>query len=130
MYYPEDITTASTVREMAEEIIREKVLLFTNDEVPHGVGVEIISYKEPKYRNQTTSIEATVFCEKDTHKGILIGREGAMLKKIGSAARRDIEELTGTKVNLKLWVKVKDDWRNSGSMLKELGYKDDNAPVR
>ncbi len=124
-YYPDDITTTSTVRDICAEIIREKVLYFTNDEVPHGVGVEIISYKEPKKPGTATSIDATILCEKESHKGILIGKDGLMLKKIGSAARKDIENVVDGKVNLKLWVKVKDDWRNSKHMLKELGYKED-----
>lgn len=125
LYYPDDISTVSTVREIAEEIIREKVLYFTNDEVPHGVGVEIIKFTEPAVPGLATTIEATVFCEKESHKGILIGKGGSMLKKIGSSARRDIEKFTDGKVNLKLWVKVKEDWRNSQSMLKELGYKEE-----
>ena len=125
-YYTDDITTTSTVRDMAAEIIREKVLYFTNDEVPHGGGVEIIQFKEAKRRDLATTIEATILCEKDSHKGILIGKEGAMLKRIGSAARKDIENIVGGKVNLKLWIKVKDDWRNSKHMLKELGYKDED----
>lgn len=124
-YYDEDISTTSSVRDMAAEIIREKVLYFTNDEVPHGVGVEIIAFKEPNKRGIATTIEATILCEKESHKGILIGKDGTMLKKIGSAARHDIENIVGGKVNLKLWVKVKDDWRNSKHMLKELGYKEE-----
>lgn len=124
-YYPDDISTTSTVRDMAAEIIREKVLYFINEEVPHGVGVEIIAFKEPQRRGLATTIEATILCEKPTHKGILIGKDGAMLKRIGSAARNDIENIVGGKVNLKLWVKVKDDWRNSKYMLKELGYQED-----
>jgi len=125
MYYPEDIATDSTVREMTTEIIREKILYFTDDEVPHGVGVEVIAFKEPKRDNGVCVIEANIYCEKATHKGILIGKNGSMLKKIGTVARRDIERLTGYRVNLKLWVKVKEDWRNSPGMLKELGFKDE-----
>ncbi len=125
MYFPEDIATDSTVREMTTEIIREKILYFTDDEVPHGVGVEIITFKEPKRADGTCLIEANIYCEKSSHKGILIGKNGAMLKKIGTAARRDIERLTGYKINLKLWVKVKEDWRNSPGMLKELGFKEE-----
>lgn len=126
MYFPEDIATDSTVREMTTEIIREKILYFTDDEVPHGVGVEVISFKEPKRDNGICVIEANIYCEKPTHKGILIGKNGSMLKKIGTAARRDIERLTGYRINLKLWVKVKEDWRNSPGMLKELGFKDES----
>ncbi len=125
LYFPEDIATDSTVREMSTEIIREKILYFTDDEVPHGVGVEIIAFKEPRYEGGTCNIEANIYCEKNSHKGILIGKNGAMLKKIGTASRKDIERLTGYKINLKLWVKVKEDWRNSPGMLKELGFKDE-----
>lgn len=122
-YFTEDIITDSTVKEICAEIIREKILLFTNEEVPHGTGIEIIIFKEPKKPGLSTLIEANIYCEKDSHKGILIGKQGSMLKRIGSSARHDIEKLTGTKVNLKLWVKVKEDWRNSAGILKELGYK-------
>ena len=125
LYFPEDIATDSTVREMTTEIIREKILYFTDDEVPHGVGVEIVAFKEPTREDGVCTIEANIYCEKNSHKGILIGKNGAMLKKIGTAARRDVERLTGYKVNLKLWVKVKEDWRNSLGMLKELGFKDE-----
>lgn len=121
-YYSEDIITDSTVKEICTEIIREKILRFTNEEVPHGAGVEIILFKEPSRKNRTCHIEANIYCEKASHKGILIGKEGAMLKRIGSAARHDMEKLVDGKVNLKLWVKVKEDWRNSPGMLKELGF--------
>ena len=124
-YYPDDIITDSTVREMAAEIIREKILLYTNEEVPHGTGVEIIIFEEPARKKDVCTIEANIYCEKESHKGILIGKNGAMLKKIGTAARYDIEKIQGSPVNLKLWVKVKTDWRNSPGMLKELGYRED-----
>ena len=123
-YYPDDMITDTTVRDMCAEIIREKVLNFTNEEVPHGVGVEIIQFKEPKRVNGVCHIEATIYCEKASHKGILIGKEGSMLKRIGQSARIDIEHLVGGQVNLKLWVKVKDDWRNNSYVLKELGYRE------
>lgn len=122
-YFPGNITADTTMRNIAAEIIREKILLNTNDEVPHGTGIEIIQYKEPKKAGGITQIEANIFCEKATHKGIIIGKTGEKLKKIGSSARYEIEKLTDGKVNLKLWVKVKDDWRNSPGMLKELGFK-------
>lgn len=96
------------MRTIVSEIIREKILLNTNEEVPHGTGIEIIQYKEPAKRGGITSIEANIYCEKTTHKGILIGKNGEKLKRIGSAARRDIERILGGQVNLKLWVKVKD----------------------
>ena len=101
------------------------ILYFTDDEVPHGVGVEIIAFKEPRYEGGTCNIEANIYCEKNSHKGILIGKNGAMLKKIGTASRKDIERLTGYKINLKLWVKVKKDWRDSDTLLKNYGYRDE-----
>ncbi len=122
-YFPGNITADTTMRTIVSEIIREKILLNTNEEVPHGTGIEIIQYKEPAKRGGITSIEANIYCEKTTHKGILIGKNGEKLKRIGSAARRDIERILGGQVNLKLWVKVKDDWRNSPGMLKELGFQ-------
>jgi len=122
MYYPDDIITDSPVRQICTEIIREKILNFTNEEVPHGVGVEILTYKD-RPKSNIADIEATIFCEKDSHKGIIIGKNGSMLKRIGTSARIDMEKLTGGKVNLQLWVKVKDDWRNNPGMLKELGFR-------
>lgn len=122
-YFPDNITADTTMRTIAAEIIREKILLNTNEEVPHGTGVEIIIYKEPKKDDGVTTIEANIYCEKSTHKGIIIGKNGEKLKRIGSSARYDIEKLCGGRVNLKLWVKVKDDWRNSPGMLKELGFQ-------
>lgn len=122
-YFPDNITADTTMRSIAAEIIREKILLNTNEEVPHGTGVEIIIYKEPKKDDGVTTIEANIYCEKSTHKGIIIGKNGEKLKRIGSSARHDIEKICGGRVNLKLWVKVKDDWRNSPGMLKELGFQ-------
>lgn len=122
-YFPANITADTTMRTIVSEIIREKILLNTNDEVPHGTGIEIIQYKEPKRADGVTTIEANIYCEKATHKGIIIGKNGEKLKKIGTSARRDIERICGGQVNLKLWVKVKDDWRNSPGMLKELGFQ-------
>ena len=122
-YFPGNITADTTMRTIVSEIIREKILLNTNDEVPHGTGIEIIQYKEPAKRGGVTSIEANIYCEKATHKGIIIGKNGEKLKKIGTSARRDMERILGGQVNSKLWVKVKDDWRNSPGMLKELGFQ-------
>ena len=123
-YYDEDIATDQAERVMVGEIIREKILRLTNDEVPHGTGVEIISFKvRPK--GKLVDIDATIYCEKNSHKAIIIGKQGEKLKQIGSFARVECEKLLDKKVNLKLWVKVKDDWRNSPSMLKNLGYKDE-----
>lgn len=120
-FFPDDTLTDQPEKVIAAEMIREKLLLNLDDEVPHGVGVEIISYKERK--DGLISIQATIFCEKSSHKGIIIGKQGSMLKKIGSAARFEIERLLGTKVFLELWVKIKPDWRNNDNMLKDLGYK-------
>lgn len=121
-YFPDDIITDQPERMIAAELVREKVLNLVNEEVPHGVGVEVVSFKERADKN-IIDIEANIYCEKDSHKGILIGKEGKMLKKIGSMSRQEMEDLLGTKVFLQLWVKVKPDWRNSDNMLKILGYK-------
>lgn len=121
-YFPGDQITDQPERMIAAEMIREKILELVLDEVPHGTGVEVLSFKERPGKN-LIDIEANIYCEKETHKGIIIGKEGKMLKNIGSLARADIEKLLGVKVFLKLWVKVKPDWRNSDNMLKTLGYK-------
>jgi len=121
-YFPDDLITDQPEKMIAAELIREKILNMVNEEVPHGVGVEVMSFKE-RTSKELVDIEANIYCERESHKGILIGKEGKMLKKIGSSSRLDIENLLGTKVNLKLWVKVKPDWRNSDNMLKTLGYK-------
>ncbi|HPD01551.1 MAG TPA: GTPase Era [Acetivibrio sp.] len=120
-YFPEDMITDQPEKIIAAEIIREKILELVSDEVPHGVGVEVISFKNREDKD-ILNIQANIYCEKKTHKGILIGKEGRMLKKIGSLARVEIERLFGTKVFLELWVKVKNDWRNNDLMLKTLGY--------
>lgn len=122
-YFPEDILTDTSVRDLCREIIREKILLFTSEEVPHGVGIEIVKFEEAKKEGGVTTIDANIYCEKDTHKGILIGKQGAMLKKIGTAARKEAEKLLDTRINLRLWVKVREDWRNNPGMLKELGFE-------
>lgn len=121
-YFPDDVLTDQPEKVIAAELIREKILNLLSDEVPHGTGVEVMSFKERTGR-ELVDIQATIYCEKETHKGIIIGREGKMLKKIGMQAREEIEKLLGVKVNLQLWVKVKPDWRNSDNMLKTLGYK-------
>ena len=122
-YFSADITADTTMRNIVCEIIREKILFNTNDEVPHGTGIEIVQYIEPKKLGGITTIEANIYCEKSSHKGIIIGKNGEKLKRIGTAARREIERLCDGQVNLKLWVKVKDDWRNSPGILKELGFQ-------
>jgi GTP-binding protein Era len=121
-YFPDDIITDQPEKAIAAELIREKILELILEEVPHGIGVEIISFKEREGKN-LVDIEANIYCERETHKGILIGKEGKMLKKIGTLSRTEIENLLGTKVFLQLWVKVKPDWRNSENMLKTLGYQ-------
>ena len=120
-FYDEDTVTAQPVRQIVAELIREKTLRLLSDEIPHGVAVSIESMK---YKKNIVDIEATIFCERDSHKGIIIGKNGAMLKKIGSMARRDIEELLEKQANLQLWVKVKKDWRDSDFLLKNFGYQE------
>ncbi len=121
MYYPDDEITDQTQRQLAAEIIREKTLLCLSDEVPHGVAVEVLAYKLNE--KGILEINAVIYCEKKSHKGIIVGKGGNMIKKIGRLSRIDIEQMTDTKVFLELWVKIKEDWRNSDNMLKEFGYK-------
>ena len=123
--YEEDDLTDQPVRDIAAEIIREKTLRLLNDEVPHGIAVTIEKMRERTGKDGTpiTDVEASVICEKDTHKGIVIGKNASMLKKIGSLAREDIEKLLEQKVNLQLFVKVRKDWRNDPAQLKGLGYR-------
>lgn len=120
-YYPEDMLTDVQERFVVSEIIREKALRLLTEEVPHGIAVEIMSMK--KNDNNKYNIEATLFCEKNSHKGIIIGKNGNMLKKISKYSREDIEEFLRIKVNLKIWVKVKKEWRDNPFLLNELGYK-------
>ena len=122
-YFPDDMMTDQPERVLCAEIIREKALWNLRDEVPHGVGVEMLSIKE--LRPGLTEIHANIYCERASHKSIIIGRQGAMLGKIGSEARRDIEKLLNTHVSLKLWVKVREDWRNRAGDLRALGYEDE-----
>lgn len=121
-YFPDDMITDQPERVMCAEIIREKALRNLRDEVPHGIGVEMMQIK--KASDTLTEIHADIYCERASHKSIIIGKHGAMLQKIGSEAREDIERLLGTKVMLKLWVKVREDWRNRASDLRVLGYED------
>ncbi|MGL5417148.1 MAG: GTPase Era [Clostridium sp.] len=120
-YYPEDMITDVQERFVVAEIIREKALRCLRDEVPHGIAVDIIRMK--KSEKGTYHIEADIICEKDSHKGIIIGKNGVVLKKIGETARYELERFLGTKVMLKLWVKVRKEWRDNNNLLKELGYK-------
>lgn len=122
-YFPDDMMTDQPERVLCAEIIREKALWNLRDEVPHGVGVEMLSIKE--VRPGLTEIHANIYCERASHKSIIIGKQGAMLGKIGSEARRDIEKLLNTHVSLKLWVKVREDWRNRTGDLRALGYEDE-----
>ncbi len=119
-YYDEDTVTDQPMRQIAAELIREKALRMLSDEIPHGIAVTIEKMSERK--DGMFDIEATIICERDSHKGIIIGRGGAMLKKIGTAARREIENLIGAQVNLKLWVKVRREWRDSELYMKNYGY--------
>ena len=121
MYFDEDTVTDQPERQIAAEMIREKALRNLSDEVPHGIAVTIEKMHE-RPGGRLIDIEATIICERDSHKGIIIGKQGAMLKKIGQDARREIEMMVGCKVNLQLWVKVKKDWRDNDIMLKNYGY--------
>ena len=120
-FYDEDTITDQPERQIVAELIREKALRLLSDEIPHGIAVSIEKMKERKKGN-IMDIEATIVCERDSHKGIIIGKQGAMLKKIGSQARREMENLLDIKVNLQIWVKVKKDWRDSDFLLKNYGY--------
>ena len=119
-YFPDDMVTDQPERVICAEIIREKALRNLYDEVPHGIGVEMMGMQ--KIGDGRMEIHATIYCEKASHKGVIIGKQGAMLKKIGSEARVDIERLLGCKVMLRLWVKVREDWRSRTGDLKTLGY--------
>lgn len=120
-----DTLTDQPERVIASEIIREKLLRLLDKEIPHGTAV-MIERMKTRENSDITDIDATIYCERDTHKGIIIGKGGAMLKKIGSYAREDMEKFFGCRINLKLWVKVKDDWRNRESILRSLGYDENN----
>ncbi len=120
-YYPEDMITDQPERIIIAEIIREKALMLLQEEVPHGIAVEVESIKE-RPNKQLLDINASIICEKNSHKGIVIGKGGRMLKAIGTDARKDIERFMGIKVYLELWVKIKTDWRNDMLALKSMGY--------
>ncbi|MBP1744775.1 MAG: era [Firmicutes bacterium] len=120
-YYPEDMITDSEEKFIVAETIREKALRLLSEEVPHGIAVDVTSMKRDE--KGIYHISADILCEKDSHKGIIIGKKGAMLKKISTYARQDIEKFLGEKVFLEVWVKVRKDWRDSSNLLKELGYK-------
>ena len=120
-FYDEDAVTDQPQRQIVAEMIREKALRCLEEEIPHGIAVTIERMKE-RPQGDMVDIDATIICERDSHKGIIIGKQGAMLKKIGSQARTEIENMLETKVNLKLWVKVKKDWRDSDFLIKNFGY--------
>ncbi len=124
MFYDEDTVTDQPERQIVAEIVREKSLHALDEEIPHGIAVTIEQMKERK-KGGIIDIEATIICERDSHKGIIIGKRGAMLKKIGSNARFEIEKMLEHQVNLKLWVKVKKDWRDSEFLIKNFGYRKD-----
>ena len=123
-YYDEDTVTDQPERQIAAELIREKALRKLDDEIPHGIAVAIDIMNE-RPRGNIMDIDATIICERDSHKGIIIGKQGSMLKAIGTDARKDIEAMLGMKVNLKLWVKVKKNWRDSDFLIKNFGYRED-----
>lgn len=120
-YYDIEEYTDQTMRQISEEIIREKALLFLNEEVPHGIYVEVDKYLDRKTTKgeDIFDIEATIYCLRDSHKGIIIGKNGAMLKRIGQTSRVELEKMLETKVNLKLWVKVKEDWQDKDNIIKK-----------
>lgn len=120
-YFPDDMLTDQPERILCAELIREKALLHLRDEVPHGIGIEILGME--KKSDNLMEIHADIYCEKDSHKSIIIGKKGAMMALIGREARQDIENLLGMRVNLQLWVKVRPNWRNSAADLKTLGYE-------
>ena len=121
-FYDEDTVTDQPERQIVAELIREKALHSLQDEIPHGIAVAI---DRMKMQNKVIHIDATIICELDSHKGIIIGKQGSMLKKIGSTARYEIERMLDCKVNLKLWVKVKKDWRDSEFLMKNFGYREE-----
>lgn len=124
MFYDEDTVTDQPEKAIAAEIVREKMLWLLDKEVPHGIAIEITRMKE---KNKITEIHATIYCERKSHKGIIIGKNGEMLKKIGTLARADIEKMLDKKVYLELWVKIKTDWRNSDFLIKNFGYRDEDG---
>ena len=121
--FPDDMITDQPERQICAELVREKLLKCLDKEIPHGTAVEVTRFAERD--NGIIDLEVTIYCEKDSHKGIIIGKKGAMLKRIGELARKDIEEFMGTKVNLQTWVKVKENWRDSTSLLRNFGFKNE-----
>lgn len=122
-YFPDDTLTDQPERIIAAEIIREKILRNMRDEIPHGTAVTVEKMRERENNPGLLDIEATIYCERDSHKGMIIGKGGQMLKKISSEARLELESFLNTRVNLKCWIKVRDDWRNSESAIRSMGFK-------
>ena len=122
--FPEDMVTDQPERQVMAEILREKLLLCLDKEIPHGTAVEVTKFSE-REDTEIIDVHATIYCEKDSHKGIIIGKQGAMLRKISTLARQDMERFMGTKVYLETWVKVKENWRDSLSMVRNFGYRDE-----
>ena len=120
-YFPEDMITDQPEKQIVSEIIREKALYLLQEEIPHGIAVEVTSMKKRKEKD-IYDIDATIYCERDSHKGIIIGKQGSMLKKIGTNARKDIQRFLGASINLQLWIKVKKGWRDNNFLLKNFGY--------
>ena len=121
--FPEDMISDQPERQMMAEILREKLLLCLDKEIPHGTAVEITKFSERD--DEVIEVDATIYCEKNSHKGIIIGKGGAMLKKISSLARQDMERFMGTKVFLQTWVKVKENWRDNVNLIRNFGYRDE-----
>ena len=121
--FPEDMTSDQPERQMMAEILREKLLLCLDKEIPHGTAVEITRFAERD--DEVVEVEATIYCEKNSHKGIIIGKGGSMLKKVSTLARQDMERFMGTKVYLQTWVKVKENWRDNVNLIKNFGYRDE-----
>lgn len=124
MYYPKDRITDHPEHFIVSELIREKILLLTEQEIPHSIGVEVTKMKR-EIDGEKVKVEATIYVERDSQKGMVIGKGGKMLKRVGTLARKDIEALLGDKVYLELWVKVQKDWRNKPQFIRSLGYKDE-----
>ena len=124
MYYPKDRVTDHPEHFIVSELIREKILLLTEQEIPHSIGVEVTKMKREDDREKV-KVEAIIYVERDSQKGMVIGKGGKMLKRVGTLARKDIEALLGDKVYLELWVKVQKDWRNKPQFIRNLGYKDE-----
>ena len=121
--FPDDVTSDQPERQVMGELLREKLLLCLDKEIPHGTAVEITKFSERD--SGIIDVDATIYCEKASHKGIIIGKQGAMLKKISSLARQDMEKFMGTKVYLETWVKVKENWRDNMNYVRSFGYRDE-----